>query len=49
MTAGIEASVPSPQWVDGCNRMDKVIFTSEFSNQVFKNAEFTKKDEKTGT
>ena len=49
MTAGIEASIPSPQWVEGCNRMDKVIFTSEFSNQVFKNAEFTKKDEKTGT
>ena len=48
MTAGIEASVPSPQWVDGCNRMDKVIFTSEFSNQVFKNAEFTRKDDKTG-
>ncbi len=48
MTAGIEASVPSPQWVDGCNRMDKVIFTSEFSNQVFKSAEFTKKDDKTG-
>ncbi len=48
ITAGIEASAPSPQWVDGCNRMDKVIFTSEFSNQVFKSAEFTKKDDKTG-
>ena len=48
ITAGIEASVPSPQWLEGCNRMDKVIFTSEFSNQVFKNAEFTKKDNKTG-
>jgi len=49
ITAGIEASVPSPQWLDGCNRMDKVIFTSEFSSQVFKSAEFTKKDDKTGT
>ena len=33
MTAGIEHTVPPAQWVEGCNRMDMTIFTSEFSKK----------------
>ena len=43
-TAGIETTVPVPEWVVGVNRMDETIFTSTFTETVFKNAEF--EDEK---
>jgi glycosyltransferase involved in cell wall biosynthesis len=43
-TAGIETTVPVPEWVVGVNRMDETIFTSTFTETVFKNAEF--KDDK---
>ena len=39
-TAGIETTVPPPQWVEGANRMDLNIFTSEFSKLGFTSAEF---------
>jgi glycosyltransferase involved in cell wall biosynthesis len=44
MTAGMESTIPIPSWVDGVNRMDTTIFTSEFSKNVFEQAEFN--DEK---
>ena len=44
MTAGMETSVPLPQWVDATNRMDETIFTSKFSEQSFKAAEFDVKE-----
>tara|TARA_B100001758_G_scaffold68317_1_gene57279 strand:- start:4501 stop:5781 length:1281 start_codon:yes stop_codon:yes gene_type:complete len=44
ITAGIEATIPAPNWIDGINRMDLTICTSEFTKQVFTNAEFTKKN-----
>jgi len=40
MTAGMETSIPLPQWVDATNRMDETIFTSKFSEHSFKVAEF---------
>ena len=43
ITAGIEATIPAPKWIDGINRMDLTICTSEFTKSVFENAEFTKK------
>jgi glycosyltransferase involved in cell wall biosynthesis len=43
ITAGIEATIPAPKWIDGVNRMDLTICTSEFTKSVFENAEFTKK------
>ena len=49
ITAGIETTVPVPAWLDGMNRMDLNIVTSEFTKSVFKNAEFTKKDNRAGT
>jgi glycosyltransferase involved in cell wall biosynthesis len=48
VTAGIEATIPAPQWLEGINRMDMTICTSDFTKSVFQNAEFTKQDEKTG-
>ena len=44
ITAGIETTIPVPQWVEGTNRMDLNIFTSEFSRQGFKSAEFEAQD-----
>ena len=32
-TAGIETTVPPPYWIEGVNRMDLVICTSQFSKQ----------------
>ena len=47
MTAGIESTVPPAAWIDGCNRMDKVIFTSEFSKKGFTDIKFDKLDKNT--
>ena len=47
MTAGIEASIPPAEWIQGCNRMDMTIFTSEFSKFVFENVGFDKLDNNT--
>ena len=48
VTAGIETTVPVPQWIEGMNRMDMNIVTSEFTKTGFNNARFEFKDEKTG-
>ena len=47
ITAGIEHTIPPGTWVDGCNRMDMTIFTSEFSRNSFKNVVFDKLDNNT--
>lgn len=39
-TAGIETTVPPPYWIEGVNRMDLVICTSQFSKQGLEVAEF---------
>ena len=44
MTAGIETTVPPPQWIEGMNRMDLNILTSEFSKQGFESAQFEQQD-----
>ena len=44
MSAGMESTIPIPQWVEGVNRMDETIFVSEFSKNVFEQAEFDMKD-----
>ena len=47
MTAGIETTIPPAEWIEGCNRMDKVIFTSEFSKKGFVDIKFDKLDNQT--
>lgn len=41
ITAGMETTGISKEWVDGCNRMDLVITTSEHSKNVILNTEWT--------
>ena len=40
ITAGIEHTLPPADWVQGVNRMDKTIFTSEFSRNSFLQVNF---------
>lgn len=44
VTAGIETTVCDPSWIDGCNRMDLVLASSEHSKTVFENTKFEQKD-----
>ena len=48
VTAGIETTVPVPEWIDGMNRMDMNIVTSQFTKDGFDRAKFQFEDEKTG-
>lgn len=43
ITAGIESTVPRPEWIEGLNRMDLNIVPSKFSRDVFSKAAFDKK------
>jgi len=47
ITAGIEHTLPPADWVEGVNRMDMTIFTSEFSKESFENASFDRIDKQT--
>ena len=47
ITAGIEHTLPPANWVDGVNRMDMTIFTSEFSKESFEKVSFEKLDKNT--
>jgi len=47
VTAGIETTIPVPQWLEGMNRMDMNIVTSEFTKAGFSNANFDFENEET--
>ena len=47
ITAGIETTLVSAEFLQGCNRMDLVITTSEHSKKSFIDTVFDKMDEKT--
>lgn len=44
MTAGIETTVPKPEWLEGLNRMNFNIVTSVHARDVFVNAIYQKKN-----
>lgn len=46
-TAGIETTLCAAPWIEGMNRMDLNIVSSEHSKQVFLNSKFNKVDPKT--
>ena len=46
-TAGVETTLCASNWIEGCNRMDLNIVSSEHSKQVFLNSKFDKVDPKT--
>ena len=46
-TAGIEATVCKPEWVEGMNRMNINWVSSNFSKKVFTDVSYSKQDQKT--
>lgn len=47
LTAGIETDTCQPEWIEGCNRMDLVLTSSEHSKRVFETIEFERRDKQT--
>ena len=48
ITAGIETTACSPEWVQGMNRMDLVLTNSEHSKQVLQASHYEEQDKATG-
>ena len=48
ITAGIETTVAPKNWIDGCNKMDMIITTSEFSKDVLLSTVYNETDNVTG-
>jgi glycosyltransferase involved in cell wall biosynthesis len=48
ITAGIETTVAPKEWVDGCNRMDLIIATSNFSKDVLLQTVYNETENNTG-
>ena len=46
-TAGIETTTCAPQWIEGLNRMDVNIVSSEHAKNTFINSKFEQKDQRT--
>jgi len=46
-TAGIETTVPNPKWIEGLNRMDLNLVSSNHSKKVFEDINFEIKDQNT--
>ena len=47
MTAGIETTLCKPEWIEGCNRMNIVVGSSNHTIQVLKDSKFHQTDQKT--
>lgn len=47
ITAGIETDIVSPEFLEGCNRMDLIVTTSEHSAFGFRNTNYEKRDKNT--
>lgn len=48
ITAGIETTVCAPEWLQGANKMDMLITTSEHSQHVMEATSYEKKNKQTG-
>lgn len=48
ITAGIETNICSPEWIDGCNRMNLIIVPSKHAKDVFQRTEYDRIDKNTG-
>ena len=48
ITAGIETTICAPQWIDGINRMDLTLVSSEHAKKVFESSTFEEKNNQTG-
>ena len=47
ITAGIETTVCAPQWVEGCNRMNLNLVSSEHAKKVFQESRFERRNQQT--
>ena len=47
VTAGIETTICDPSWIEGCNRMDLNLVSSQHAKTVFENSQFEQKDSTT--
>jgi len=47
VTAGIETTVCDPSWIEGCNRMNMVLVSSNHAKQVFEASTFEQRDQRT--
>ena len=43
ITAGIETDICSPEWIEGCNRMNLILVPSKHAKAVFEKTEYDKK------
>ena len=48
ITAGIETTVCAPQWIDGINRMNLTLVSSEHAKRVFEQSAFEQRDQQSG-
>ncbi len=46
VTAGIESTVPPPDWVQGMNKMNLNLVSSKFTQDTFREVQFTQNDDK---
>jgi hypothetical protein len=47
ITAGIETTICAPQWIEGLNRMNLNLVSSEHAKKVFQDSKFQKQDDRT--
>jgi len=47
LTAGIETTICKPEWIEGLNRMDLILGSTNHTIEVFKQSTFEKKDKNT--
>ena len=47
LTAGIETTACAPQWIEGCNRMDLVLTSSNHSKEVFEKSMYNVENKQT--
>ena len=49
MTAGIETTICDPSWIEGLNRMDITLVSSQHAKKVFEDSKFEKRDQQGNT
>lgn len=47
VTAGIETTLCAPQWIEGCNRMNLTLVSSEHAKKVFQDSRFERRNQQT--
>jgi len=47
ITAGIETTICAPQWIEGVNRMNLTLVSSEHAKQVFERSKFERRNQQT--